>query len=75
MAQLPVVTGHEAIRAFERAGFDLDHWRGDHAILYRPDGRHLSVPRGRKEVKPGTLRSLIRGAGLTVEEFVALLRE
>ena len=75
MAQLPVVRGHEAIRAFERAGFGLDHWRGDHAILYHPDGRHLSVPGGRKEVKPGTLRSLIRGAGLTVEEFVALLRE
>ncbi len=75
MAQLPAVTGHEAIRAFERAGFDLDHRRGDHAILYHPDGRHLSIPGGRKELKPGTLRSLIRGAGLTVEQFVALLRE
>ena len=75
MSRLPVVRGHETIRAFERAGFSLDHWRGDHAILYHPDGRHLSVPGGRREVKPGTLRALIRGAGLTVEEFVTLLRE
>jgi predicted RNA binding protein YcfA (HicA-like mRNA interferase family) len=75
MALLPVVRGHEAIRAFARAGFNLDHWRGDHAILYHPDGRHLSVPGGGKELKPGTLRALIRGAGLTVEEFVTLLRE
>jgi predicted RNA binding protein YcfA (HicA-like mRNA interferase family) len=75
MAKLPVVRGHEAIRAFERAGFILDHWRGDHAILYHANGHHLSVPGSSKEVKPGTLRSLIRGAGLTVEEFAVLLRE
>jgi predicted RNA binding protein YcfA (HicA-like mRNA interferase family) len=73
MAKLPVVKGDDAIKAFERAGFYLDHWRGRHAILYRPDGMHLSVPGGRNELKPGTLRTLVRNSGLTVEEFIELL--
>ena len=73
MAKLPVVKGDDAIKAFERAGFYLDHWSGGHAILYHPDGRHLSIPGGRKELKPGTLRTLIREAGLTVDEFTELL--
>jgi len=73
MAKLPVVTGNDAIKAFGGAGFCLDHWKGRHAILYHPDGRHLSVPAGRKELKRGTLRTLIRKADLTVAEFTQLL--
>ena len=73
MAKLPVVRGDDTIKAFGRVGFYLDHWKGGHAILYHPDGRHLSVPCGRKELKPGTLRTLIRKAGLTVGEFTKLL--
>ena len=73
MAKLPVVKGDDAIKAFEGAGFSLDHWKGSHAILYHPDGRHLSIPGGRKELKPGTLRTLIRKADLTVDEFTKLL--
>ena len=41
-------------------------------IYYRSDGRHLSIP-DHKELDRGTLRGLIRGAGITVEEFVNLL--
>jgi len=73
MAKLPVVKGDDAIKAFEGAGFYLDHWSGGYAILYHSDGRHLSIPGGRKELKPGTLRTLIRKAGLTVDVFTELL--
>jgi predicted RNA binding protein YcfA (HicA-like mRNA interferase family) len=73
MAKLPVVKGPDAIKAFERAGFQLDHWTGGHAILYHPEGRHLSIPCGPRELKPGTLRTLIRKADLTVDQFVRLL--
>ena len=41
-------------------------------IYYRSDGRHLSIP-DHKELDRGTLRGLIKGAGITVEEFVGLL--
>jgi predicted RNA binding protein YcfA (HicA-like mRNA interferase family) len=73
MAKLPAVKGADAIKAFERAGFQLDHWTGGHAVLYHSAGRHLSVPGGVKELKPGTLRTLIRKAGLTVDQFIELL--
>ena len=73
MPRLPVVRGNDAIQAFRRAGFYLDHWRGSHSILYHPDGRHLSIPGGHRELKPGLLRTLIRDAALTVKDFTALL--
>lgn len=72
MAALPVISGREAVRAFEKIGFKLHHQRGSHIILYHANGRHLSVP-DHRELDRGTLRALIRGAGITVEEFLELL--
>jgi len=73
MARLPVISGAEAVRAFGRAGWTRDRQVGSHVILIKPGQiASLSVPQHR-ELAPGTLRSLIRSAGMTVEEFVALL--
>ena len=47
--------------------------RGSHVVLLKAGLKaSLSVPQHR-EVAPGTLRSLIRSAGMTVDEFAALL--
>jgi predicted RNA binding protein YcfA (HicA-like mRNA interferase family) len=74
VARLPTISGAEAVRAFEKGGWRHDRQRGSHVILLKPGHiASLSVPQHR-ELAPGTLRSLIRNAGLTVEEFVALLR-
>jgi predicted RNA binding protein YcfA (HicA-like mRNA interferase family) len=72
--KLPVVSGNEAVKAFGKAGYDLDEQHGSHMILRRADlpHRRLSVP-NHKELAKGTLRALIREAGLTVEEFARLL--
>ena len=72
---MPSVTGDEAISAFGKVGFVLDRIRGSHHILKRAGHPYaLSVPvHGKKTLKTGTLRSLIRDAGLTVEEFESLL--
>lgn len=72
MATLPVISDREAVKAFEKIGFKFHHQRGSHIILYHVNGRHLSVP-DHKELDRGTLRALIRGAGISVEEFVKLL--
>jgi predicted RNA binding protein YcfA (HicA-like mRNA interferase family) len=73
MAKLPVVSGADAVRAFGRAGWIRDRQVGSHVILIKPgEIASLSIPQHR-ELAPGTLRSLIRSAGMTVEEFVALL--
>ena len=72
--QTPAISGAEAIRAFEKSGWRFDRQQGSPVILLKPGHiASLSVPQHR-ELAPGTLRSLIRNAGLTVEEFVALLR-
>jgi len=75
MPKLPVVSGKEAVRAFEKAGYVFDHQSGSHIILRRPEppNRRLSIP-NHKEIAKGTLRKLLRDAGLTVESFVELLR-
>ena len=73
MPKLPVVSGAEAVKAFERAGWRVDRRRGSHVVLLKHGHiASLSVPQHR-ELAPGTLRALIRAAGMTVEEFTALL--
>jgi predicted RNA binding protein YcfA (HicA-like mRNA interferase family) len=75
MPKLPTTTGKEAVNAFAKIGFVLTRICGSHHILKREGHRYLlSVPvHGNKPVKPGTLRSLIRDAEITVEDFVGLL--
>ena len=60
MPKLPVLSGEQAVRAFERAGWQRDRQRGSHVVMLR-EGLNvsLSVPQHR-ELAPGTLRSLIR---------------
>ena len=72
MSRLPVCSGQDAIRAFEKLGYAVDHQTGSHIILRHPQMRRLTVPNHR-ELAKGTLRALIREAGLTKEEFVNLL--
>ena len=74
MSTLPVVSARDVLKAFEQVGYAVSHQTGSHIILRRidPPFRHLSIPNHR-EIAKGTLRGLIRDAGLTVEQFVALL--
>lgn len=74
MSKLPVVSGRDAVRVFGKLGYLLDRQNGSHMILRNEASpfRRLTVPDHRTIAK-GTLRSLIREAGLTVDEFVGLL--
>jgi predicted RNA binding protein YcfA (HicA-like mRNA interferase family) len=73
MAALPSVSGERAIRAFQKVGWLKDRQHGSHVILVKPGNQaSLSVPL-RRELAPGTLRSLIRASGMTVMQFVELL--
>ena len=73
MARQPVVSGAEAVKAFQRAGWRVDRQRGSHVVLLKPGHvASLSVPQ-HPELAPGTLRALIRAAGLSVEAFSDLL--
>lgn len=74
MSALPVVSGREVVDAMCKIGYILDRQRGSHMILRQqaPPYRRLTVP-DHKEVAKGTLRAIIRQAGLTVGEFRDLL--
>lgn len=70
MPALPVMSGREVARGFEKLGWSVARQSSSHIILTKPgEMATLSVP-DHKEVAKGTLRSLIRSAGLTVEQFV-----
>jgi predicted RNA binding protein YcfA (HicA-like mRNA interferase family) len=69
LADLPV---KKVIRALESVGFEHARTRGSHAIYRHEDGRAAVVPL-HGTVKRGTLASIIRQAGLTATEFLALL--
>ena len=70
MTQLPSLSGKEVVKAFENLGWQVSRQSGSHIVLTK-DGEmaSLSVP-NHKEVAKGTLRSLIRHANLTIDEFV-----
>jgi predicted RNA binding protein YcfA (HicA-like mRNA interferase family) len=74
LSRLPTISGREAIRAFEKIGYQIDHQTGSHVILRheQPPHRRLSVPNHR-ELAKGTLRKLLREAGVSIEAFVSLL--
>jgi predicted RNA binding protein YcfA (HicA-like mRNA interferase family) len=69
---LPRISGAATCSALERAGFTFRSQRGSHRKLRHSDGRTVIVPMHR-ELAPGTLRSILKQAGLTIEEFRALL--
>lgn len=74
MPKLPVLSGADVVRCFQRDGWGIDRQRGSHVVLVKTGHiASLSVPQ-HKEVAPGTLRSLIRASGMSVEQFCALMK-
>ena len=74
MPPLPIISGKDAVKVFERAGWIFNRQVGSHMILTK-SGMYttLSFP-NHKEIGRGLLRTLINDAGLTVDEFNALLK-
>lgn len=73
MSRLPVVSGRQCVKALTKAGFVVARQRGSHIVLYRDEPpAQITVP-DHRELDRGTLRSIIRQAGMTVDEFVALI--
>ena len=74
MPSLPILSGLEVVRVFQSLGWSVARQRGSHIILAKKgEIVTLSIP-DHKEVARGTLRSLIRAASITVDEFVAAIQ-
>jgi predicted RNA binding protein YcfA (HicA-like mRNA interferase family) len=73
MKKLSVVSGRECVKALSKKGFYFKRQQGSHIILRRDNPFAQVVIPDHKELDRGTLRSIIRMAGLSVEEFINLL--
>ncbi|MDG6996875.1 MAG: type II toxin-antitoxin system HicA family toxin [Nitrososphaerota archaeon] len=69
---LYAIKGNDAVKAFVRAGGIEKTGKGDHVNIKMPNGMIVTIP-GNKELKIGLLKSAIRKAGLTEEQFLDLL--
>ncbi len=73
MGKLGNISGKQAVKAFEKAGWQKLGQVGSHVVMIKSGCRaNLSVPQ-HKELSTGTLRALIRNAEMSVDEFLALL--
>jgi predicted RNA binding protein YcfA (HicA-like mRNA interferase family) len=74
LSGLPVLSGSELCKILKKAGYQVDHQKGSHIVLRNsnPPFRRLTIP-NHKEVSKGTLRAIIREAGLTLDKFGELL--
>jgi predicted RNA binding protein YcfA (HicA-like mRNA interferase family) len=75
MPKLPRVSGADVIRALERLSFAQVRQRGSHVILKRitPQGAIGCVVPLHPELAVGTLRGILKQAGVAPEEFIAKL--
>jgi len=73
---LPVVKAKECLKALQRAGFFIDHQTGSHARLFHSADptRKVTIPIHNKDLPPGTLKSILRQSGLSVIDFIGLLK-
>ena len=74
MPRLPVCKPTEVIRALNRVGFFQDHSTGSHRYFRHPTRPGIvTIPFHRKDLKRGTLKSILDQAGLSTQEFIDLL--
>lgn len=74
---LPQVPGQRVVRALEKANFIVRRQKGSHVILVHSTdlSRRVVIPlHGSKPIKSGTLRVILKGAGISVEELKDLLK-
>lgn len=74
--RLPGTSGKAVVDALQRGGFRVERISGSHHVMRRPGvaGAKVIVPvHGAHDLPPGTLRSIIKQAGLSIDEFIALL--
>ena len=73
MGKFGNISGKDAVKVFQQLGWQKIGQVGSHVVMVKSGMKaNLSIPQ-HKELSVGTLRALIRNAGLTVDEFINLL--
>jgi predicted RNA binding protein YcfA (HicA-like mRNA interferase family) len=72
--RLPSCTPFEVEQVLRKLGFAEERQRGSHKVFVRPsDNRTVVVPWHNRDLKRGTLHALVKGMGLTADEFLNLV--
>lgn len=74
MPPLPVLTSREIVRALERAGFVRGRQSGSHLRMHRGEFDVTIAVHGSKDVPRGTLGGILKQAGVSIDEFLILLK-
>ncbi len=73
MSKLPIISGRDCVNALKKGGFYFKRQEGSHIILRRDEPFAQVVVPDHKQLDKGTLRAIIRQAGLSIDELVRLL--
>ena len=74
MTRLPTLTPRQVLSALKRVGFQEHHQRGSHLYLWHPERSFMtSIPMHARDLRRGTMKAILSQAGLTDDEFRALL--
>ena len=74
--KLPVLKPKQMVKALLKIGFIKKRQKGSHLILWHPVTKGLvPIPIHDSEIKKGTLKSIIKQAGLTKEDLLKLLKK
>ncbi|MGA1824142.1 MAG: type II toxin-antitoxin system HicA family toxin [bacterium] len=72
MSKLPRISGQKCVKALLKVGFYLKRQEGSHIIMRRDEPFGQVVVPDHKELDRGTLRAIMRQAGISVKEFIEL---
>lgn len=73
MPKLPAVKPKAVLKKLKRRGFVVDHVTGSHYILYKENRPNLvTVPMHNKDLKPGTIHSILEQSGISIEDFLKI---
>jgi len=76
MPRLPVVKANKLFKMLQKVGFVKFHQVGSHIQMKHPDGRRVTIPyHPNKEIRRGTLKGIITDLGMSVEDFIKILRK
>jgi len=68
--RFPVLNAREVVAVLKRNGFELIDQKGSHQKWRHANGRQVIVAiHGNKPIPVGTLKSIIEGSGLEVDDF------
>ncbi|HEW79356.1 MAG TPA: type II toxin-antitoxin system HicA family toxin [Phycisphaerales bacterium] len=74
MTKPPLLSGKKIVKAFEKARFYRVSQKGSHIKIRNDTSQITLIVPDHKEVDRWTLRGIIRDSGLTIEEFIRLLK-